>query len=80
MRAAKGGKRSTMIDPVKIGKRIKALRKKEKLTRKELANMVGVEETAISNYENGIRVPKDVTKIKLASALNSTVTEIFFED
>ena len=42
--------------------------------------MVGVEETAISNYENGIRVPKDVTKIKLASALNSTVTEIFFED
>ena len=69
-----------MIDPVKIGKRIKALRKKEKLTRKELANMVGVEETAISNYENGIRVPKDVTKIKLASALNSTVTEIFFED
>lgn len=80
MRAAKGGKQNTMIDPVKIGKRIKALRKKEKLTRKELANMVGVEETAISNYENGIRVPKDVTKIKLASALNSTVTEIFFED
>ena len=69
-----------MIDPLKIGNRIKALRKKEKLTRKELAHMVDVEETAISNYENGIRVPKDVTKIKLASALHSTVTEIFFED
>lgn len=41
-----------------IGSRIKEKRIEKGLTRKELANMIGVTPSAIANYENGVSVPK----------------------
>lgn len=46
--------------------------------REEVAAAVGVSLSAIAMYENGERVPRDETKIKLADYYNMTVQELFF--
>lgn len=69
-----------MPNAVKIGKRIKKLRKEKGYTLRKLAKMTNVTATAISNYECGIRIPRDSTKIFLAQALGTTVESIFFKD
>ncbi len=46
--------------------------------REEVAAAVGVSVSAISMYENGDRVPRDETKIKLAKYYKTTVQELFF--
>ncbi|MEY8258346.1 helix-turn-helix transcriptional regulator [Erysipelotrichaceae bacterium 66-17] len=69
-----------MATAKEIGRRIKALREKRNLTRKELAKIVDVEESAISNYENGIRIPLDVIKPKIAEALRTDIIDLFFKE
>lgn len=46
--------------------------------REEVAKAVGVSLSAISMYENGVRIPRDETKVKLAEYYNTTVQELFF--
>ena len=46
--------------------------------REEVAAAIGVSLSAITMYENGERVPRDETKIKLAEYYNKTVQELFF--
>jgi len=41
-----------------IGKRIQKLRRKEGLSRTELCNRLNLSLSTISNYENGLRIPK----------------------
>ncbi len=47
-------------------------------TREEVAAAIGVSLSAIAMYENGDRVPRDETKIKLADYYHKTVQELFF--
>lgn len=47
--------------------------------REEVASAVGVSLSAIAMYENGERVPRDETKIKLAAYYGMTVQELFFD-
>lgn len=46
--------------------------------REEVAAAIGVSLSAITMYENGERIPRDETKIKLAEFYNKTVQELFF--
>ena len=46
--------------------------------REEVAAAVGVSLSAIAMYENGERIPRDETKIKLAKYYNTTVQKLFF--
>lgn len=46
--------------------------------REEVAAAIGVSLSAITMYENGERVPRDETKIKLADYYHTTVQELFF--
>lgn len=46
--------------------------------REEVAAAVGVSLSAIAMYENGERIPRDETKIKLAEYYNTTVQKLFF--
>lgn len=46
--------------------------------REEVASAIGVSLSAIKMYENGERIPRDETKIKLAEFYNKTVQELFF--
>lgn len=59
-----------------IGKRLRELRGERKI--EEIAELCGVTKSAISNYEQGIRIPKDSIKVKLAQCYGKTVAEIFF--
>lgn len=54
------------MDPDKIGKLIKKIRKDNNLTQKEFADKYGVTYQAVSKWENGINLP-DVSLIRLMS-------------
>lgn len=47
--------------------------------REEVAAAIGVSLSAIAMYENGERVPRDETKIKLADYYKTTVQQLFFD-
>ena len=46
-------------------------------TQKQVANDVGITEVAYQNYEYGKRLPRMDVAQRLASALNTTVGELF---
>lgn len=60
-----------------IGKRIQRRRKELRLTQKELAERVHKVEGSIRQYENGLRMPDETTKMAIANALNASYTELF---
>lgn len=55
---------------------MRELRKKKKLTMKQLGQMVGVSESTISLYENGKHEPDIMTMILIADALETTVDNL----
>lgn len=59
-----------------IGEKLKKLRGLKKL--KDVATDLKVTTSALSNYENDYRVPRDETKRKIAKYYKKTVDEIFF--
>ena len=59
-----------------MGSKLRELRGEK--TREDVARMIGVSVSAIQMYENGVRIPRDETKIKLANLYGKTVQEIFF--
>ncbi len=54
-------------------KRIRGTRSKA-----EMASLLGVTVSAVGNYENGLRIPRDETKLKYADIAGKTVDEIFY--
>lgn len=66
------------IDSAKIGARIKAIRLERGESMEELANSIGVSNSAIGMYEGGQRVPRDEIKIRIAEHYNMPVELIFF--
>ena len=61
-----------------FGKRIKQLRQAKELNQSQLAEKLGVSTSAVSQYELEERIPRDETKIKIASFFNKKVNFIFF--
>lgn len=55
---------------------IRRLRKAKGLTQNELANLVGVTESAVNQYENGKRRPKYEILLRLGEVLECPVAEI----
>ena len=53
-----------------------AKRKKANLTRKEMAEKIGVAMPTYANYENGEREPKLNTLIEIASILNTSIDDL----
>lgn len=49
-----------------LGKRIKQLREKEGLNQIELAKLLNIGNTTLSQYETGQRIPSDDVKIKIS--------------
>ena len=72
------------MDPIKVGKFIKELRKKNNLTQSELADKYGVSYQAVSKWERGINLPevsliKEMSKdfnISIESLLDGEMNEI----
>lgn len=63
---------------MEIKDKLKELRKKKGLSQLEVASAIGVLPSAISNYEKGIRVPKDSIKKKLSELYEVGIVELFF--
>ena len=64
------------MDAKRIGEKLKELRGTRKLN--EVAAQLGVSPSALSMYENGERIPRDVIKIKIAEYYEQSITDIFF--
>lgn len=48
------------------------------MTQKYVAEKIGITTSDLSNYENGIRVPRDEIKVKIAKFYQKSIEEIFF--
>lgn len=66
------------MDAVVIGKRLAELRGER--TQEEVAKAVGISTSALSMYECGERVPRDIIKTRLAKYFKKSVQSIFFNE
>ncbi|WP_459195802.1 helix-turn-helix domain-containing protein [Wukongibacter baidiensis] len=53
-----------------LTKRLRELRKEKKLTQNDVANKLGISQSAYNHYEKGIRIPDAITLKKLADILD----------
>ena len=65
---------------VKIGKHIKALRKRDEVTQDRLAEALGVTSQAISIWENETGYPDIEYIAPIANFFNVTIDELFGHD
>ncbi len=63
-----------------FGSRLKELRENKGLKQQELAEILGVKNTAISNYELDISSPKEETMFKIFNFFNVTPNYMFQDD
>lgn len=61
-----------------IGNRLRALRKGRTVA--QVAEATGLGASAISNYEQGLRVPRDEAKCRLAEYYGVDVGSLFFDE
>lgn len=59
-----------------LGKRIKELRKAQKLSQEELAEIINIDQRNLSNIECGISFPAK-TLLEISSALKVSLSELF---
>lgn len=59
-----------------FSEKVKQLREEKGLTQAELANLIGVTQPTVAQYEKGIKVPTIITGVLLAKRLNTTCEEL----
>lgn len=64
------------VDKAEVGRRLRDIRKYR--SQREIADALGVSDTAVGNYERGEITPPDEIKVKYADMTGKTVQEIFF--
>lgn len=65
------------MNEILIAERLLNLRGEK--TIKQVASSIGITESALSNYEHGIRIPRDSIKIRIAQYYGVSVQSIFFD-
>lgn len=61
-----------------LGKNFQKYRKLNKITQEKLAEMVGVEINSISSIETGKYFPSPDNLVKIANALNTNISNLFY--
>lgn len=69
-----------MISASVIGQRIKNLRESKGMTQEAFCNAVGITQPALSNYETGLRIPRDEVKLRIARCFDTSIEAIFYAD
>lgn len=69
-----------MPDKKIIAERLKALRLAKGKTGEEVANALGITQSAWAMYEAGERIPRDEIKVKISKYFKKSVTAIFFTE
>ena len=67
-----------LLDNRMIGERLKNLRTEKQKTVSDVSNETGLKESALRNYECGIRIPNYKAMFTLAAYYGTTVDNIFF--
>jgi len=65
------------MDNKALGKRIRALRRLKRVTQQQLAQMVNLSASQLSNIERGVKEPQPELLEKMAAALNIPREEFF---
>lgn len=65
---------------MKLGNKLKTLRKERGLTQAALAELTEVSRKTINTVENGVFVPSTILALTIAKALETSVEEIFYLD
>lgn len=65
---------------IKIGDRLKELRKNQNLTQSQLAEKIGIPRTTYANYENNSREPSKEILEKIADILNVSINTLIYGD
>lgn len=60
------------------GEILRELRKAKKKTVSAVATDIGITPSALSNYENDLRVPRDDIKIAISNYYKKPIQKIFF--
>lgn len=61
-----------------FAKRLKAERKKMKLTQKQFANVLEVSQATVSHYENGLQFPEKDVLVKICKIFDISPDELLF--
>lgn len=61
-----------------IGMKIKEIRNHRGLTRKDIANHIGIHYSSVTKWENGETTPADQHKVELSRLLEVKVEELFY--
>lgn len=64
------------MDKENMAQKLRALRGNR--TQKEVAEAVGISQAALSQYESGLRVPRDEIKVRMADYYKRSVNFIFY--
>jgi transcriptional regulator with XRE-family HTH domain len=64
---------------IKIGKRIKSIRAKQNMTQHDLSKKCQIEKASMSKIEAGLSNPTVRTLVKISSALDVAIEELFKE-
>lgn len=59
-------------------KSMKEYREEKNLTQEQMANLIGLSQETVSQYENGTRTPNVITAKKIAKVLEKPLDSIFF--
>lgn len=60
--------------------KLRELRRKNKMTQHEVAEIIGVSDAAYAMYETGKRIPRDEIKRKLSKVFQKPIGYIFFDE
>lgn len=60
--------------------RLKSLRKFNRLSRKELGEMIGVSESTVAAFEQGLREPNPITALKMSVLFNTSIAHLYGAD
>jgi len=63
------------LDKAKIGKKLKSLRKKSKLSQQEIADKIGISRSAYSHYEIGMSLITTLTLYTVCKTYNLSIDE-----
>lgn len=67
-----------MTDKATVGKRLRSLRGERSLI--EVSKATGIRTSTLSNYESGLRMPRDYVKDILADYYGMSVGDLFFNE
>ena len=68
------------IDKSFVGKNIKEARAEKGLTQSAVAQLTGIAQTQLSDYENGNKLPGLISLAKIARALGKSIDELCYGD